>query len=163
MSNARNRQFSKEEVKVAKMHIKMLSVFSIEDMQIKSTWYLISPQSENWPQTPERMQRKRNLLYYYTLSIMEISMKIYQETKNRTTIWSCYSTPGYVPQTVWVSIGRHLCTCAYCSTVCKSQVIHLYANYKILRLRVINSKLKAKGWRIYTQKVASMAVLIPDK
>jgi hypothetical protein len=61
-----------------------------------------------------RMQRKKEPLYTVDGNVncaatMEVSREVPQKSKNRTTTWSCYTTPGYHKESK-AEYNRDTCT-----------------------------------------------------
>jgi hypothetical protein len=95
-------QFSKE---VEQMANKYMKKFNIKEMWIKITLRLhltltrtatIKKTNNNkyWSGCGE----KRTLIHTFWWEYKLVSMEIPQKTKNRITIWSCYTIPGHLPE-----------------------------------------------------------------
>ena len=103
-----NRHFSKEDIQVVHQHMKICSIaLSLEKCKSKPQWHITSHLSEWLPKclqvtNVEQDMEKREPSYTAGWNVIWCSHygKHYggssKKPKNRTTIWSRNSTPGYI-------------------------------------------------------------------
>ena len=124
MARRLNRHFSKEDIWMANEHMKRHSIsLIITEMQIKTImrYHLILSNGYHEKVYKQWMLagtwRKGNTCtllvgMWIGAATMEDSMKVPPNTKNKTTIWSNHSAPGYIYKNHKNSNSKHILQCS---------------------------------------------------